>query len=175
MRTYSTVDDSEDLLTHVNDQGSAHMVDVGAKQETRRIAIAKGSIKFSNRKVIELITKNQLKKGDVLSVSRIAGIMGVKWTPNLIPLCHPIMVSKITNELQLQPDGVQVQCTVECYAKTGVEMEAMVGAMVTLTTIYDMCKAVDQHMVIDQVYVSRKTGGKRDFNLEDSQKTVTTQ
>ncbi|ANB11596.1 Molybdenum cofactor biosynthesis protein C [Sugiyamaella lignohabitans] len=167
LRLFSTTRTTSDL-THVDSSGSAHMVDISEKKETRRSATAKGVIRFSNDQVATLIRNNQLKKGDVLSVARIAGIMAVKLTPNIIPLCHPIMVTKIKNNLVVchSDNSVEVTCTVECFGKTGVEMEAMTGAMASLTTVYDMCKAVDKHMVISQVYISEKRGGKADFTFD---------
>lgn len=135
------------------------MVNVAAKPVSRRLAKAKGSIVFSNSRVIDLISQNNLKKGDVLSVARIAGIMGAKKTSDLIPLCHPLVINSIQCDLSLGRASVNVECTVECDGKTGVEMEALCGTMVGLATIYDMCKAVDKHMRIENVRVVEKRGG----------------
>lgn len=170
MRAYST----SKKLTHVDEDGSAHMVDVGMKNSTKRSATAIGRIYFSNRIPSQQIQENSNKKGDVLGVARIAGIMAAKQTSNLIPLCHPIAISKIKNNLSLstgegKPDGrtfVDVETTVQCIGPTGVEMEALVGANITLTTIYDMCKAVDKHMEITGVKVVQKQGGKHDFDIK---------
>lgn len=169
LRAYST----SRKLTHVDENGSAHMVDVGMKDSTKRTATAIGRIYFSNSIPIQQIQENSNKKGDVLGVARIAGIMAAKQTSNLIPLCHPIAISKIKNNLnpsvEVGSDGrtyVDVETTVQCYGPTGVEMEALVGANITLTTIYDMCKAVDKHMEIGGVKVIQKQGGKHDFDIK---------
>lgn len=142
------------------------MVDVSSKAPTKRSATAAGRILFSNAQVTSLITANALKKGDVLGVARIAGIMAVKATPNIIPLCHPIAVTKITNDLEVGDNAVEVRTTVECEGKTGVEMEALTGALASLATVYDMCKALDKAMTIEHVRVVKKTGGKTDIDLE---------
>lgn len=144
------------------------MVDVSNKQVTKRRATATGYIQFSNNKVAEMIAGNSMKKGDVLSVARVAGIMAAKQTSNLIPLCHPLAVTKIKNELNLDENNhrVLVECTVECAGQTGVEMEALVGATMTLNTVYDMCKAVDRYMKLEQIKVVEKAGGKHDFSLK---------
>lgn len=141
------------------------MVDVGSKSITQRSATAIGKIRFI-KPVGEQIRENSNKKGDVLGVARIAGIMAVKNTPQIIPLCHPIMVTKITNEVKVDEGDESASCevTVKCDGKTGVEMEAMTGAMATLVTVYDMCKAVDKNMVIENVKVVEKKGGKSDFS-----------
>jgi cyclic pyranopterin phosphate synthase len=162
LRAYSNKSDD---FSHVDSTGSARMVNISDKKETSRTAVARGTIRFSNPLVSTQIKNNELKKGDVLSVARIAGIMAVKSTANIIPLCHPIMVTKISNELFVNEDSVDVECTVGCVGKTGVEMEAIVGAMATLTTVYDMCKAIDKHMVITNVHVKKKKGGKNDFEV----------
>lgn len=156
---------SDVQLTHVNNQGCANMVDVSGKSVTKREATARGKIYFSNTKTIELIKSNELRKGDVLSVSRIAGIMGAKQTSNIIPLCHPLSITKITNQIYIQEDNsLAVECTVYCEGKTGVEMEAIFGTLTTLATIYDMCKAADKHMIISDVFVTNKKGGRHDFS-----------
>lgn len=141
------------------------MVDVSEKQATKRRAIATGIIRFHEPAVAQQILENTNKKGDVLGVARVAGIMAVKQTPKLIPLCHPIMTTKIKNNLELQGDSVHVECTVECVGPTGVEMEALVGASMTLSTVYDMCKAIDKHMTITDLRVVEKVGGRHDFSL----------
>ncbi|KAH3667255.1 hypothetical protein OGAPHI_002904 [Ogataea philodendri] len=138
------------------------MVAVHEKEITHRSATAEGKIKFSNRDSIKLIISNSNKKGDVLSIARIAGIMAVKKTAELVPLCHPIAITGITVDLALneQENHISVQCTVQCDGKTGVEMEALTGTTVTLLTVYDMCKAVDKLMEIDGCQVVKKSGGK---------------
>lgn len=151
----------------MDSEGEAQMVDVSDKASTKRTATATGEIIFSSPRVTELINSNSMKKGDVLGVARVAGIMAVKSTPNIIPLCHPIMITKINNSVQVAAENkVVVETTVQCDGKTGVEMEAITGAMAGLVTVYDMCKAVDKHMVISQVYVKQKKGGKSDFSIE---------
>lgn len=152
-------------LTHLTQDGSAHMVDVSSKTPTKRSATALGRIYFSNPQVLGLINENALKKGDVLGVARVAGIMAVKSTPNIIPLCHPIAITKITNDLDVLDNAVEVRTTVQCEGKTGVEMEALTGALASLATVYDMCKAVDKEMVIGDVRVVKKSGGKTDIDL----------
>lgn len=142
------------------------MVDVGDKRHTKRSATATGKIEFSNKNAAQQILDNNNKKGDVLGVARIAGIMAVKQTSALIPLCHPLATTKIKNNLQLDESGVKVEITVECFGPTGVEMEALVGASITLNTIYDMCKAVDKHMVINGLKITEKKGGRNDFRTE---------
>jgi len=144
------------------------MVDVSAKESTKRRAVASGLIRFSNPEVAKQIAANSNKKGDVLGVARISGIMAVKQTPTLIPLCHPIMTTKIKNNLELVGDEVRVECIVECVGPTGVEMEALVGASITLNTVYDMCKAVDRHMIITDLQVVEKHGGKHDFQINNT-------
>ncbi|CAN6597806.1 hypothetical protein TRVA0_001S04852 [Trichomonascus vanleenenianus] len=152
-------------FTHVDKEGSAHMVDISEKNITKRSATAVGRIVFSNPQVVPMIREDAMKKGDVLGVARVAGIMAVKSTPSIIPLCHPIMITKIKNDLALGDNSVNVSCTVECQGKTGVEMEAITGTMASLVTVYDMCKAVDKHMVIENVYVKKKQGGSHDFEV----------
>lgn len=151
----------QDKLTHFNTQGDAVMVDVSDKQETKRIATVVGTI-FMNDTAFAAIQNGTAKKGDVLAVARIAGIMASKRTSELIPLCHPIQTEKA--EIQFSIDSatnsVTVECTVQTTGKTGVEMEALVGANTALMTIYDMCKAVDRGMVISNVHLLEKQGGK---------------
>lgn len=141
------------------------MVDVAGKAVTKRRATATGRILFSDSSVAGLIESNSMKKGDVLSVARVAGIMAAKQTSDLIPLCHPLPITKIQNMLSVESNAVKVECTVECTGKTGVEMEALVGATMTLNTVYDMCKAVDRHMELTDIKVIEKAGGKHDFSL----------
>ncbi|TWU76794.1 hypothetical protein ED733_005409 [Metarhizium rileyi] len=149
-------------LTHVSDTGSAHMVSISEKGVTSRIATAVCTVRFSNKTAVSLIQDNQMKKGDVLGVARVAGIMAAKRTPDLIPLCHPIAISHITIDLEPGKGGntIEIRATVACDGKTGVEMEAMMAASTAALTVYDMCKAVDKGMVIDGVRVVLKDGGK---------------
>ncbi len=157
-----------DKLTHITEDGSAHMVDIREKEITHRTATAEGFIQFSNPVVSNLINSNTMKKGDVLGVARIAGIMAVKNTSSIIPLCHPIPVTRITNELIVSKyNRVISTCTVECDGKTGVEIEAIMGVLSSLATVYDMCKAVDKQMVISDVKVLKKAGGRSgDFEFK---------
>lgn len=148
-------------LTHFDEQGNARMVDVGEKQETDRIAVAHGFIHV-NEAVYDAITHGTAKKGDVLGVARVAGIMGAKRTSDLIPLCHVLLLTKCTVDFVLHDEiqAVEAVCTVKTYGKTGVEMEALTGVQVTLLTIYDMCKAMDRGMRITDVCLLKKDGGK---------------
>jgi cyclic pyranopterin monophosphate synthase len=146
-------------LTHFNQAGQAHMVDVGNKEITQRIAVAQGRITMLPT-TMALVAQGNAKKGDVLGIARIAAIQAAKKTSDLIPLCHPIALTKVNVELEI--DGNSVICTVnvQCDGKTGVEMEALTAVQVGLLTIYDMCKAVDRGMVITDVKLLEKHGGK---------------
>mgnify|MGYP003214703372 CR=1 FL=1 len=148
-------------LTHFDAKGEAHMVDVGAKSETRRIAVAKGTIHMAPA-TFALIESGTAKKGDVVGVARIAAIMASKRTPDLIPLCHPIALTHVSVEFELDRSTSAVTCiaTTECCGKTGVEMEALTAVQVGLLTIYDMCKAVDRGMVMTDICLLEKAGGK---------------
>lgn len=176
-------------LTHVSPSGSARMVSISSKRSTSRVAVAVCTVHFSNTVAATLILDNQMKKGDVLGVARVAGIMASKRTPDLIPLCHPIAISHVSVDLEVKgggngsskqstvdtfeesgnlastesgpkPGRVEVRATVECDGKTGVEMEALTAATTAALTIYDMCKAVDKGMRIDGARVVLKDGGK---------------
>lgn len=148
-------------LTHFNTQGEAHMVDVGAKDITQRIAIAEGHIQMLPETLQKIMEGNN-KKGDVLGIARIAGIMASKRTADLIPLCHPLALNKVTLDLRIDETlpGVHCQVTVAVSGKTGVEMEALTAVQIALLTIYDMCKAVDRGMVIGNTRLLKKSGGK---------------
>jgi cyclic pyranopterin phosphate synthase len=148
-------------LTHFDAAGQAHMVDIGAKQETKRVAIAEGSISMQ-RETLAIIETGSAKKGDVLGVARIAAVMATKRTADLIPLCHPLALTSVTVNFQLDSAKSCVFCTAEVASsgKTGVEMEALTAVQIGLLTIYDMCKAVDRGMVIGGVRVLHKRGGK---------------
>lgn len=149
------------VLNHFDIQGQAHMVDVGNKTITHRQAIAVGHIHMAPT-TLALIEEGHAKKGDVLGVARIAAIMGAKKTSELIPLCHPLALTRVAVEFALLPETSSVQCTatVQTVGPTGVEMEALTAVQVALLTIYDMCKAADKHMVIAGVQVLQKHGGK---------------
>ncbi|WP_170413610.1 cyclic pyranopterin monophosphate synthase MoaC [Ruegeria atlantica] len=148
-------------LTHFDAQGQAHMVDVSDKEVTDRVAVAAGHIKMA-QDTFDLISEGRAKKGDVLGVARLAGIMGAKKTPDLIPLCHPLPVTKVAVELTLDPDlpGVLVEATVKTSGQTGVEMEALTAVSTAALTVYDMTKAVDKAMEIGGIRVLLKDGGK---------------
>jgi len=146
-------------LTHFDKQGRAKMVEVSEKGDTYREAVARGSIRLSAN-ALDAIKQGQLKKGDPLEVAKIAGIMAAKSTDKLIPLCHPLLLTKIDVELTITDAGVDIQSTVGCVGKTGVEMEALTAVTVAALTIYDMCKAVDKTMTIGEIYLLKKTGGR---------------
>lgn len=148
-------------LTHFDHRGQAHMVDVAEKAETRRTAVARGRIVMLPP-TLQRILEGQSKKGDVLGVARIAAIQGAKRTADLIPLCHPIGLTRVAVEFEVFPEASAVECTAtaECFGRTGVEMEALTAASVGLLTIYDMCKAVDRGMCIESVRLLEKKGGK---------------
>ena len=148
-------------LTHFDAQGQAHMVDVGAKASTHRTAVAHGRIRMQPA-TLALIQSGTAKKGDVLGIARLAGIMGAKRTSDLIPLCHPIALTRVAVDFEVQSEASTVVCTAtaETVGQTGVEMEALTAVQVALLTIYDMCKAADRGMVISDVKLLEKHGGK---------------
>ena len=152
---------SKHKLTHFNVAGEAHMVDVGHKADTRRIAVAEGRITMQPD-TLQLITQGGHKKGDVLGIARVAGIMATKRTADLVPLCHPIPIHRVDLELVPEPESNSVRCqaTVETEGRTGVEMEALTGVQIALLTVYDMCKAVDRGMSMEGIRLLRKSGGK---------------
>ncbi len=146
-------------LTHVDEQGKAHMVDVGDKAPSRRVAVASAVLR-TRPDVIRRIADNEIAKGDVLGVARVAGILAAKKTHELIPLCHPLRIDQVQVELRLGDDTVGVRATVAAFDRTGVEMEAMTAASVAALTVYDMCKAVDREMQIEAVRLEEKSGGR---------------
>jgi len=146
-------------LTHVRADGSAHMVDVSAKEETTRVATAQAVLR-TTPEVLRLLGEGGLPKGDALAVARVAGIMAAKKTPELVPLCHPLPLSKVTVDFELSEDSVRVEALVKTRGVTGVEMEALTAASVAALGVYDMIKAVDKHAVITDVQVLSKSGGK---------------
>jgi cyclic pyranopterin phosphate synthase len=146
-------------LTHFDAQGQAHMVDVGGKPATRRVAIATGRIEMQPA-TLALIESGTAKKGDVLGIARIAGIMAAKKTSDLIPLCHPLALSRVAIEFDARNNAVTCTATVETTGPTGVEMESLTAVQVALLTIYDMCKAADRGMVITGVRLLEKSGGR---------------
>ncbi|WP_028934429.1 cyclic pyranopterin monophosphate synthase MoaC [Pseudonocardia spinosispora] len=146
-------------LTHVDAAGAARMVDVSAKTASARVAVATG-VFTTTEQVIELLRRDGLPKGDALATARIAGIMGAKRTPDLVPLCHPIALTGVTVDLELRDDHVAITATVRTTDRTGVEMEALTAVAVAGLTLHDMIKAVDPAAVLDRVRVERKDGGK---------------
>ena len=153
-------------LTHLDEQGAAYMVDVSDKATTQRTAVATGFIQLQPA-TLALLRDQALPKGDVLATARIAGIMAAKQTSSLIPLCHPLPLTKVAVDLQLVDEpisGVKIQATCRTTGQTGVEMEALTAVSVAGLTLYDMCKAVDQEMVIGAIQLLKKAGGKRDFD-----------
>lgn len=150
-----------DKLTHFNASGEAHMVDVGQKDVTRRVAVAEGCIVMLPE-TLALIKQGNHKKGDVLGIARVAGIMAAKKTADLIPLCHPIALTHVDIELRADDalPGVYCKATTECKGITGVEMEALTAVQISLLTVYDMCKAVDRGMHMEDIGLVKKSGGK---------------
>jgi len=142
-------------LSHANDKGKANMVDVGNKPQHTRTAKAEGFIKL-NKTTIKLIKENQVKKGDVLTIAEIAGIQAGKKTSELIPLCHPLMITKLDVTATITDEGVKCESFAKCIGQTGIEMEALTAVNVALLTIYDMCKAVDKEMVIENIKLIKK-------------------
>ncbi|HLN78396.1 MAG TPA: cyclic pyranopterin monophosphate synthase MoaC [Nocardioidaceae bacterium] len=146
-------------LTHVDESGAARMVDVSAKDVTTRVAVASGRVRVS-AEVVGLLRGEGVPKGDALGVARVAGIMGAKRTPDLVPLCHPLAISGVTVDLEVEDDAVAITATVKTTDRTGVEMEALTAVSVAALTVVDMVKAVDKGAVITDVRVESKSGGK---------------
>lgn len=151
-------------LSHVDGDGKASMVDVSVKKSTMREAVAVGTVALSNE-AFTAIVENNIKKGDVLSIAQIAGIMGGKKTSQLIPLCHPILLSKLDVCLTLNPDScsIQIKSWAKTNSNTGVEMEALAAVSIAALTVYDMCKAIDKGIIIKEINLLSKTGGKSDY------------
>ncbi len=148
-------------LTHINEQGRAKMVDVSHKEESSREAVAYGNV-YMKKETLERIREGTIKKGDVLSVAQVAGIMGSKKTSDIIPMCHPIMISgcDINFNLNFEENRVEIRATVKNTGQTGVEMEALTAVTLAGLTIYDMCKAIDREMIISDIVLMKKSGGK---------------
>jgi len=142
-------------LSHIDTSGNARMVDVGNKKIQRRTALASGMIHMAEH-TIQSIKDDQVRKGNVLAVARVAGIQAVKATSSLIPMCHPLPLDSINIDFEYYDEGIRATCTVSCQARTGVEMEALTGVSVALLTVYDMCKAIDKEMVLDQIRLLKK-------------------
>ena len=148
-------------FSHFDANGNAVMVDVSGKEPTSRTAVAEGTILVSPE-IMDAVTGNTVKKGDVLGVARVAGIMAVKQTSSIIPMCHPLMISKCSIDFEVKPEEgiIKAICMAKVEGKTGVEMEALHGVSAALLTIYDMCKAIDKRMVINEIHLVEKHGGK---------------
>ncbi|MBM7853982.1 cyclic pyranopterin phosphate synthase [Desulfohalotomaculum tongense] len=158
-------------MTHFDARGRARMVEVGAKEDTRREAVARGEVKMKPE-TLSLIEAGNMAKGDVLGVARVAGIMAAKETPRLIPMAHPINITGANVDFRFQhPDKVEIEARVRTTGKTGVEMEALTAVSVAALTIYDMCKAVDKGMVIENIRLVRKTGGKSGDFIREGEET----
>lgn len=148
-------------LSHFDEKGNARMVDVSGKSETKRVAFARGAIRVS-REIMDRVKDGSIEKGDVLGVARVAGIMGSKATSTLIPMCHPLMINGVNVDFEIDDDNseIVIYAEVKTTGKTGVEMEALTAVSVAALTIYDMCKAIDKSMVIREVHLVSKKGGK---------------
>ncbi|MCX7884241.1 MAG: cyclic pyranopterin monophosphate synthase MoaC [Caloramator sp.] len=148
-------------LTHINEEGRARMVDVSLKNETLREAVAKGYV-YMKKETLEKIKEGSIKKGDVLSVAQVGGIMGAKRTSDIIPMCHSIMITgcDISFNLNFEKSRVEITSTVKTVGQTGVEMEALSAVSIAALTIYDMCKAIDREMIISDIKLMKKSGGK---------------
>ncbi len=146
-------------FTHFNEHGRAHMVEIGEKEDTKRMAIARGKIRMK-RETLDKVKEGLISKGDVLSVAQVAGIMGGKKTSELIPMCHQLLLTGSDIRFDFREDGIEIEAEMKTIGRTGVEMEALTAVTVACLTIYDMCKAVDKEMIIEDVRLIRKTGGK---------------
>lgn len=157
----SRTEKEKEVLTHINEEGRARMVDVSEKEDTQREAAAIGSI-FMKRETLERIQEGTIKKGDVLSVAQVGGIMACKNTPHIIPMCHPIMISgcDISFKLDFEKNKIDITAITKTVGKTGVEMEALTAVSACALTIYDMCKAIDREMTIGNIMLMKKSGGK---------------
>ncbi len=161
----------ENKLTHFDEKGNAVMVDVSDKNITKREAIAKGKI-YVNDAVMDAVINDKVEKGDVLGVARVAGIIAVKRTWELIPMCHPLMITKCSIDFNINEEEnyIEAICTARVNGKTGVEMEALTGVNIALLTIYDMCKAIDKSMEMGDIHLSKKTGGKSGVFINEREK-----
>lgn len=151
--------DRADGLTHLDAQGNVHMVNVGAKAETQRTAVAAGEVRLSPE-VVDLLHRGDIEKGNVLAIAKTAGIMAAKRTSDLIPLCHPLLLDHVDIDFVLREDRIEIIGAVSMTGRTGAEMEALTAVSVSALTIYDMCKAIDKSMVLGEIRLLRKTGGK---------------
>ena len=152
-------------LTHFDEKGNARMVNVGEKPETLRVAIARGHV-TAKPETLQLIAEQRIKKGDVLEIARLAGIMAAKRTGELIPLCHPLALTSVRVALAIVDEHIEIEAEIQTVGRTGVEMEALTAVSVAGLTVYDMCKSVDREMRLSEIRLVRKTGGKSDFAEE---------
>ena len=152
-------------LTHFDEEGNARMVNVGEKPETLRVAIARGHV-TAKPETLQLIAEQRIKKGDVLEIARLAGIMAAKRTGELIPLCHPLALTSVRVALAIVDEHIEIEAEIQTVGRTGVEMEALTAVSVAGLTVYDMCKSVDREMRLSEIRLVRKTGGKSDFAEE---------
>ena len=152
-------------LTHFDEKGNARMVNVGEKQETLRVAIARGHV-TAKPETLQLIAEQRIKKGDVLEIARLAGIMAAKRTGELIPLCHPLALTSVRVALVIVDEHIEIEAEIQTVGRTGVEMEALTAVSVAGLTVYDMCKSVDRGMRLSEIRLVKKTGGKSDFAEE---------
>lgn len=152
-------------LTHFDEKGNARMVNVGEKPETLRVAIARGHV-TAKPETLQLIAEQRIKKGDVLEIARLAGIMAAKRTGELIPLCHPLALTSVRVALAIVDERIEIEAEIQTVGRTGVEMEALTAVSVAGLTVYDMCKSVDRGMRLSEIRLVRKTGGKSDFAEE---------
>lgn len=152
-------------LTHFDEKGNARMVNVGEKPETLRVAIARGHV-TAKPETLQLIAEQRIKKGDVLEIARLAGIMAAKRTGELIPLCHPLALTSVRVALAIVDEHIEIEAEIQTVGRTGVEMEALTAVSVAGLTVYDMCKSVDRGMRLSEIRLVRKTGGKSDFAEE---------
>lgn len=156
-----------DRLSHVDEQGRARMVDVSAKPDTRRVAVAEGRVRM-RPETADLVRQNAIAKGDVLTVAQVAGIMAAKRAAELIPMCHPLLLLDVQVDLILETDRVEIRAGVTTFGKTGAEMEALTAVSTAALTVYDMCKAVDKEMALEGIRLIRKEGGKSDWSAEST-------
>jgi cyclic pyranopterin phosphate synthase len=152
-------------LSHLDEQGRARMVDISAKGETRRLAIAEGFVRMQAT-TVSLIERHEVAKGDVFTVAKVAGILAAKSTASLIPMCHPLLLTDVAVDLEARPNGVFIRASVATIGRTGAEMEALTAVSVAALTIYDMCKAVDKTMILSEIRLVHKEGGKSDLSDE---------
>jgi cyclic pyranopterin phosphate synthase len=152
-------------LSHLDEHGRAQMVDISAKAETRRLAVAEGFVRMQPA-TVGIIERREVAKGDVFTVAKVAGILAAKATASLIPMCHPLLLTDVALELEARPDGVLIRASVATVGRTGAEMEALTAVSVAALTVYDMCKAVDKSMVVGDIRLLHKEGGKSDFHSQ---------